>query len=132
MKAKKSDFQFSNPRIKKTLFCVNEQFDSEKYKGLDVAYNVERIHQTATDAELDLIIQVGGETEAYPFFIEITMSAMFKWDNCGPEMDVDMLLSQNAVALLISYVRPHIAYLTSSAGFNAYHLPYLSIINEQK
>lgn len=126
MEAKKSEFQFSNPIIKSSHFIVNEMFEEKKYDGLDIccAQNVKRQNQQS--AKLDLKITIGDKTEEYPFFIEVVMSAEFQWGN-SIQASVDELLNNNGVALLISYARPHIAYLTSNAGFSAYHLPYINV-----
>ena len=127
MEAKKSKFKFSNPVIKSSYFVVNEKFDKEKYSGLEIYCEREIKNQDQQKAQMDLKITVGKRTDEDPFFIELVMSAWFQWES-DLQASIDDLLKTNDVALLISYARPHIAYLTSNAGFKAYHLPYINVL----
>ena len=89
------------------------------------------VHQKQNSAQLDLTIKIGERTASSPFYIEVTMSTMFQWEN-DMEKSVDDLLNQNGTVLLFSYARPYIAYLTGNAGFNPYHLPYVNVIDTFK
>lgn len=48
----------------------------------------------------------------------------FRWDN--EVENEDLLLKQNAPALLFSYIRPIIATITASSKYPAYDLPFVN------
>lgn len=127
MKFRESDFKFLNPRIKYTELIVNDDFDISFYNGIDISYKKEEIRLESNSAQVELIMIIGSKDKSSPFFIKVKIASIFKWAYNQPENDIAMLLNQNAVAMLISYLRPYIANLTSSAGFNAYHIPFINL-----
>lgn len=128
MEAKESKFKFSNPIIKSSCFQTNENFKEDQYDGMTVFFESDLVNSKKNQTEMNLTIKVGDATEKYPFYIKVVMNAMFQWDvDVISEDKIEQLLKTNGTALLISYARPHIAYLTSNSGFNTYQLPFLDV-----
>lgn len=73
-----------------------------------------------------MFLSIGEISEKNPFFINISEAAGFKWED--DTEDVDKLLSQNAPALLLSYMRPTISMITAASKYPAYNLPYINFI----
>ena len=73
--------------------------------------------------ELNIIIGAKENNEA-PFYVDMVMGAIFKWDDSYDENTVKDLLSINAPALLLGYARPIIATITNMSPFPAYNLPF--------
>lgn len=132
MELKESGFQFLNPRIKYTEFIVNDDFDSSLYKGIDVSCKKEEKRLESNSAQVDLIVTIGSKAKEAPFFINIRISSLFEWEYGMSENNVEKLLNQNALAMLISYLRPYVANITSSAGFNPYHIPFINFQDAQE
>ncbi len=126
MELKESGFQFLNPRIKYTEFIVNDNFDSSLYKGIGISCKKEEKRMENNSAQVDLIIIIGSKENKDPFFINIRISSLFEWGYGIPEKNIQTLLNQNALAMLVSYLRPYVANITASAGFNPYHIPFIN------
>lgn len=61
-----------------------------------------------------------------PFRIDAEMTAQFTWD--AESLDkalIDILLQQNAPALLLGYLRPIIADITMKSGLPPYQIPFM-------
>ena len=74
-----------------------------------------------------LKLTIGEESKKNPFFINAKISSDFNWDKKFSEEKVIKLLNENAISLLISYLRPMIAQFTTYAGFMPFQLPYLDV-----
>ncbi len=76
---------------------------------------------------------IGHEGNDVPFMITIAEQARFMWESNDEFIDeneeecIDRLLRQNAPALLIGYIRPIIASITSSSPFPTYNLPFIDL-----
>lgn len=131
----KSKFQFSNPTLKRLVFDVHDDFirQGKLNMGISVNINIQRDNNedgTPTNSAYVLVtLSVGSEDNSTPFYIEADEGAHFKWDpDTFSENQIDDLLNQNAVALLISYLRPVIAGLTAACPYPSYNLPYINLI----
>lgn len=123
-----SGFQFTSPVLDKLNFVINEEFDLKKDKEIKFEIksnvNVKRV-KDSNEALVELNVIVG-EKEVTPFLIDATQKAMFRWDDEQDKNMVDILLSQNAPALLMSYLRPIIANVTAASQYPAYNLPFMN------
>lgn len=128
---KTSNFQFSNPKVTKMIFEVNDKFVSEKYKGTPLSYEVisKNIDNNSADVELNMKIGVKG-TET-PFYIELAISSRFIWTEDAAPVAED-LLKKNAVMMLISYARPLVAHLTVDAGYQPFNIPFVDLRDDFK
>ena len=124
--AKTSGFQFSNPKMKKLVFQINENYDSSKYEGMPVSYEIGIVDQAEESAIVELQVVVGILDGATPFYVELTNCAEFRWTNDIEEFS-EKLLKHNAAILLMSYARPVIAHIVGDAGFKPFNLPFLDM-----
>lgn len=128
---KKSGFQFSNPETKELIFKKNQDFNKKKYKGLPISYNIESSEIEDNSAELSLIVEIGMEGQETPFYLKMTISSEFSWEE-EVENISKKLLKQNAVTLLMGYARPLIAHLTVDAGYKPLNLPFVDLREDIK
>lgn len=129
MEAKTSGFQFTNPKIKNMFFQVNENFNSGKYEGMPIVYDITVSDKKEESASVALQINVGIKDGDTPFYLELVNWAEFRWTNEVGEYS-EKLLRQNAVVLLMSYARPIIAHMVGDAGFKPFNLPFLNVKEE--
>lgn len=125
---KTSEFQFSNPYLSELNFKINENFIYLKEKSVEFQIksnvNVNKHDDEENSAMVELHMEIGSDNEECPFCISITEVAFFKWNS--NVRDTDKLLSQNAPALLLSYVRPIVSNITAASKYPAYNLPYMN------
>lgn len=121
-----SVFQFTNPVLTGTQFSVNSEFCNEKELQMPVHINVaNNWDKKSCRAAVQLTVSIGQENNDFPYFLQVIMNADFKWqqDVYKPE-DITNLLSKNAPALLLSYVRPIVANITNASPFPVQNLPF--------
>ncbi len=120
---KQSKFQFSNPTIDSIRFNKNDSIDKKPHKfsyNIDNKVTVKR-SQTTNTAKVILNLTIAGADDC-PVCMNIEMSANFRWDD-DTDM-IDILLKQNAPALLLSYTRPIVTLIMTQAGFPNFNLPF--------
>lgn len=105
--------------------------------GINLSANFQRTQnedQTlANTALVSVTISVGAKDNSTPFYIEAEEEANFKWEeNIFTEEQIDALLNHNAVALLISYLRPIIANITAASPYPTYNLPYIDLTSKSE
>ena len=134
-----SSFQFTNPELVDLRFAKNEGFRRDERAELAISLRsvVTQIEpegdRNEQRARVIIELQIGSEGENSPFLIQAKEGANFKWkEGEYNEEQVNALLSQNAVAVLISYLRPVIAGITSASGLPAYNLPFLDLSSMKK
>ncbi len=125
----KSGFQFANPRVKKVIFEINEDFSEAKYEGMPISYGVRITEREESSALVELELNIGLEGETTPFYVELTIVSKFRWTD-DVEAPADSLLKLNATTLLISYARPIIAHLTADSGIKPFNLPFIDVRND--
>lgn len=130
---KTSQFQFSNPVLLNVEFSINPKFKSVENReiNINVSCNVKvNRNEEKPTAVVELEVMIGSkEDENVPFWIKATEAAEFKW-----QQDVERperLLNQNAPAMLLSYLRPTIAMITSASPFNGYNLPFINFTQDK-
>ncbi|MCI8629248.1 MAG: hypothetical protein HFE57_07060 [Firmicutes bacterium] len=128
-----SNFQFKNPILKKINYHLNEDFDRDKFDKIDLKFQTNVIGKKS---EKQAIVKLRGEfgesNENFPFYIEIELEAPFKWTEDIPEDVAKNLLKRNAPALLLSYMRPIVAFITSQSGIVPYNIPYIDFTKENE
>lgn len=125
---KSSKFQFLNPYVKDIEFKLNFDFSLNEDKTeleMKNEFNTQ-IKKSAIEnkALVELTLKITAEKEA-PFELQMTMASEFVWDDMT-EMEIDTMLNLNAPALLLGYMRPIVANLTTSANLPAYNLPFIN------
>ena len=123
-----SKFQFSNPVLLQLTFKINENFKSkgETKISMEIERKEER-DQNVPEALVRLCVRIGGDSDEVPFYVYAEEAAKFRWDDRAyKEDDIKKLLSQNAPALLLAYLRPIIANVTGTSPFNGYNIPFIN------
>lgn len=125
---KQSDLQFSNPRIEKIDFRVNNNIGNSD--NIPICIEVET--NAATDCQeaivkLNLIVgeinEESGEVVTSIYFNGIIL-ADFSWnDNIE---NAENMLKISGGTVLLSYIRPILANLTLQAGMKALNLPFIN------
>lgn len=133
----RKDIRFKNPHLTNLNFGINENFDIEKFEGFGKLklkvkksfkedYNKEDLEGSSL---VSLEVKIGESKEVYPFYAEISVEAIFEWDNFNSEQ-VEQFLNVNAAAVLYSYCRTHISYVTAASGLPSYSLPFYNFTDE--
>lgn len=125
--AKKSYFQFEDPRIVRLEFHINEEFDRDKFEGFEIENEVSNaVIEEGKKALVKLCISIGNEKEKVPFSVVIEMVGEFRMEEAVSEEVFQTCLDVNAPSLLMSYARPIVTLVTAQAGFPAFHLPFVN------
>ena len=125
-KMDRSKFQFTNPELEEVEFCVNKEFDKQKFESIAMSSNTEIKKIAEDNAIVSLTLEVGKDAINQPFSILVKMSAKFVWDTSLDDEFVDNLLQTNAPAVLLSYIRPLVANMTSSSRYPVLNLPFVN------
>ncbi|MDO4343709.1 MAG: protein-export chaperone SecB [Eubacteriales bacterium] len=122
----KSSLQFKNPKLVGVELRLNQEFKNIDDGPVDIKVgfdiNVNKLPDSS-EAIVELTVVVGTEDSTNPFYIKATEGAMFRWEK--DVKDVDILLQQNAPAILLGYLRSVIAMLTAVSPYAAYNLPVI-------
>lgn len=81
-------------------------------------------HKILPNDEAYVKLNVKVEAESGLFGLVIKMGALFTWEDFDEET-VTMLLTKNAPATLLSYIRPLVTNILAGAGLNTYVLPLI-------
>ena len=129
---KQSDFEFTPPRLIRLAFQENGGFLKEKFHGitLNSTTTVNR-SESSNHASVQLDFLVGRKTEEEPFFAEASMVTNIRWEGDYEEETVEAILSSNAPALLLSYLRPLISTVTGSSHFSHFDIPFLDFTDNK-
>lgn len=134
----KSKFQFTNPVLKRLEFVIHDAFVQTDALSIDIKIkrDIRDIENSNTDtggtALVSVTICIGAKDDSTPFYIEAVEEAKFRWDKQAIDHEqAQILLKQNAAALLISYLRPVIAGVTAASPYPAYNLPYINLTAEE-
>lgn len=135
----KSAFQFTNPRLERLEFAAHEGFQRTSNISMDIKLSVQTQLLQNTDgtpsnqADVIITLTIGTKDDTSPFYVEADEAARFKWEESAfDEGQIEQLLKQNGAALLISYLRPIIAGITSASAYPAYNLPFLNLTEIQE
>lgn len=132
---KKSSFQFNDPMLMKFEYNVNKKLKptdiNKKVENVEFNVSIHRNPNDETQAVVELNIEIGDENT--PFYINVIEGAVFKWDKGEySESEISSLLKANAPAVLLSYVRPLIASVSSMSPLGTYKLPLINFAESTK
>lgn len=128
--ARQSEFQFTNPLLTKLHFSINREYrNSPDEEEIEIPVEVKVLKPDAVDCKgrtafVLLAVSVGGPDFPYHVFVE--MGANFRWDESVDTEMAEALLSRNAPALLLGYIRPYIAQITEASPIGAIHIPFMN------
>lgn len=122
-----SKFQFKKPNLAEIVFKENDQYISQENMKIKMPIQLStKIDREGENlAKVSLRVKIGEESEKYPYFLCAIEESEFRWSEEILEDQVTLLLNQNAPALLLSYLRPVIAMVTSNTTFNQVDLPFM-------
>lgn len=126
---KESSLKFTNPSVTHLVFDINPECNEKDSVSITNTFNVEVSKSKDKDeneavVQLNIIIGDKDFSKGVPFYFDITIGAMFSWDDAYDDETLQTLLSKNAPALLLGYARPIIANITESSPIPAYHMPF--------
>lgn len=125
---KKSNFQFSDPKIKKITFMVND--DEVLSNEMPISIEVEsEMLPFENEAIVGLTLSVGeyNEEKKTPntsIYFNGIICAKFRWED--NVRDPESMLKINGGSVLLSYIRPVLANLTMQAGIRPLNLPFVN------
>ncbi len=132
---KESSFKFTNPIIESIVYEINTEYSSSKKK-------VEMIQQFAVNTQMDeanrkAIVrlqisinksELGDNKKEKPFALIMVLKSDFEWQDEYDKKTIEDLLAINAPALLLSYARPNIALITTTAPTGSYSIPFFNFV----
>lgn len=123
-----SSFKFDTPMLKKLEFLENPNFNIEGNLEVESNFEIEIDKIDNFEAVVTLNLSLNNKEnlkEQNPFFLNISMSSIFNWEDVEDEEVVDTLLSQNAPALIIGFLRPIVSNITNASVFPPYNIPFI-------
>ena len=121
-----STFQFSRPVLNNITFATNDDFSPpDDGIALQIQTKTTVTRTNKCNAKVFLNMTIGAENA--PFTIDVEMLSEFLWSDELEEEEIAEFLRMNAPALLISYIRPIVADLTSMSRFQTYHIPFMDM-----
>lgn len=115
-----SAFQFTNPALSALEFWINKNFNGEKDTKIQIRMNMSvkvAKKENLNEAIVELNVEIGEKNDDIPFYIKAIEGANFRWNDELDDNMIDRLLNQNAPSLLLSYLRPIVAQVTSASKY---------------
>ena len=126
----RSKFQFSNPTLENIIFKVCEDFNPENFDGISMESNTEVEIIEAQKAKVALTADIGKGSINQPFNISVKMQANFEWEDSIKEEVAHKMLKVNGATVLLSYIRPIVASLTSYSKYTSLNIPFIDFTSE--
>lgn len=130
---KPSNFQLiDKPRVSKSIFQLNKDFDFAGEVSLEINKDINIIKDPDKEmcslVILNLKFFEASDLKNVPFKLEIEIEGMFGWDNELGESSsqLEVLLKQNAPAILYSYLRPIITSMSIEANLPPLVIPLMN------
>lgn len=134
---RRSNFQFTNPVLVEMVFNVNQKYQPPQEGTQEIPIEIKvtkpnsEEYKTQT-VSVSLTVKIGEDQNSlFPYFLLATMMANFRWESSLPDKMVEAMLSQNAPSLLLGYLRPLIAQITSASPVGAFHLPFMNFVQPE-
>lgn len=127
---KESKFQFTPPYLEEFSFREGGDELKDKPVNLNNRIRVKVVRKKKeSKAIVKLVIMIEAGKNGGIFALGIKLASEFSWQDLA-EKKIDVLLQQNAPALLLSYARPIISSITSASRFPTYNIPFLDFSSE--
>lgn len=130
-----SGFQFTTPKLRGLIFQLNDSYSGPQNIKIENIFdtNITHIDSEEHIALVSLSFHVENANGDLPFKIDCVIDAKFRWDDSFDETTLSILLNQNAPALLLSYLRPIVFNITSSAlPGGGYSIPFMNFTKRQQ
>lgn len=130
---KPSSFQLiDRPRVNKNIFQVNKDFNFSGELSLEIDNNIKVVK--TSDEEMTSIVVLNlkffesNNFKEVPFKLEMEIEGMFAWDEQlkGNPTQLEVLLKENAPAILYSYLRPIITTISIDANLPPIVIPLMN------
>lgn len=124
---KQSDFQFNTPVLTKFEFNNSEKIHSKNIAN-DLAFAI-RVSRSEINPEaiVEVCLKINDDSGKFGFWIVAKIGASFKWEPSLTNDNINGLLTQNAPALLISYLRPIVAEITRCSPVGSVDIPFIDV-----
>lgn len=130
---KPSSFQLiDKPRVTRNIFQVSKDYNFQSEVSLEIDNNIKVIKMSEEDRTAIVILSLeffkDRELKEVPFKLEIEIEGMFEWDTELEETSVNLevLLQENAPAILYSYLRPMITTMSIDANLPPLVIPLMN------
>lgn len=130
---KASNFQLLNkPRITKNIFEANKEFDFSGEISLEIDNSINIVKILEEDMQSMVILNLKFFKDInfneVPFKLEMEIEGIFTWDEDLNEREsqLEILLKENAPAILYSYLRPIISLMTVEANMPPLVIPLMN------
>ena len=122
--------QFENPTVLKFNFQINDDFDFEStIDDTDISTLVEMPSESkiAFDGDIPvyLTVFINFEEANAPYKITTKILSLFQVSDRLSHEEALQILQNDGASILLSYLRPIVAMITSASGFPAMTLPML-------
>lgn len=124
---------FTAPIMTYTKFELNPKFKDDGHglsAELHFHYSLDRpegANEAAVALRLQINIKQDVRLEDAPFWLEVEYVAQFSWEEDMSQEEIEHQLRFNATAVLIGYIRPMVAVITSSSPLPTYNLPFINV-----
>lgn len=130
---KPSNFQLiDKPRVSKSIFQLNKDFDFTGEVSLEISKDINIIKghdkEMCSLVILNLKFFETSDLKDVPFKLKMEIEGMFGWDDELEEnpSQLEILLKQNAPAILYSYLRPIITSISIEANLPPLVIPLMN------
>lgn len=128
--------QFEDPTVLKFNFQINDNFNFEDtIDNTDISTMVEMPSRSEIDFDSDipvyLTVFINYENTNSPYKITMKIFSLFKVSQSLTHDDALEELQTEGASILLSYLRPLVAMITSASGFEAMTLPTLDFSDEE-
>lgn len=128
-----SPFRFSDPHITTFYFEKHKDFKQQGHDtNITISYQSGHERTSQYGALVNLELHMGDQNESSPFFIKAIIESNFSWNESVNDDQIKRMLSERAIVLLLSYLRPFIAHMTVEAGYKPLTIPFIDIRDDRK
>lgn len=136
MNAQGKYLQFEDPTVLKFDFEVNDDFDFENATdSSDINTIVEMPNTTEIDFNDDipvyLTVFLNNDDDNAPYQITARIMTLFQVSDQLSDGEALQLLQNEGASILLSYLRPMVAMMTTASGFPAMTLPMLDFSDNE-
>ncbi len=124
-----SAFQFTKPVLENIEFCINSEFRNCTKQEVQIETKMQVTVEKDEDkdeAVVFLDVEIGGKDAELPFYVKAKEQGNFRWERQYSEKELERLLYQNAPSLLLAYLRPIVAQVTSASMYGSFDIPFMN------
>ena len=135
-----SEFKFHAPFLTGLDFVLNPSYQHKDGEACPISFFMQtNVGRNPDSKEAQVVVtvrinqdNVGNRDEEAPFWLTVSYSSRFSWEDDLSDEMVENLLKINAPSLLLSYIRPLVSQVTSVSPCPTYNIPYLNLNKMQE